>query len=93
MLELKGQYTYWLLPHHSNVGYRHFEGECSMASWKLLVKDYGKIKSAEIEMAPLTLFVGDNNSGKSFLLSLLWGIENLGIQAILGNFNDKEDEM
>lgn len=33
--------------------------------WKLKVKGYGKIKSAEIEIAPLTLFVGDNNSGKS----------------------------
>ena len=30
-----------------------------MASWKLRVENYGKIKSAEIEIAPLTLFVGD----------------------------------
>lgn len=36
-----------------------------MLSWKLHVQDYGKIKSAEIEIEPLTLFVGDNNSGKS----------------------------
>ena len=39
-----------------------------MAFWKLIVEDFGKIKSAEIEVAPLTLFVGDNNSGKSYLL-------------------------
>ena len=63
-----------------------------MASWKLFVEDYGRIKSAEIEMAPLTLFVGDNNSGKSFLLSLLWGIENLGIEAILGYSYAKTEE-
>lgn len=56
-----------------------------MGNWKLLVEDYGKIKLAEIEIAPLTLFVGDNNSGKSYLLSLLWGIENLGIETILGD--------
>ncbi len=56
-----------------------------MGNWKLLVEDYGKIKSAEIEIAPLTLLVGDNNSGKSYLLSLLWGIENLGIETILGD--------
>ena len=56
-----------------------------MGNWKLMVENYGKIESAEIEMAPLTLFVGDNNSGKSYLLSLLWGIENLGSQVILGN--------
>ena len=56
-----------------------------MASWKLRVENYGKIKSAEIEIAPLTLFVGDNNSGKSYLMSLLWGIDILGIEALLGS--------
>ena len=55
-----------------------------MASWKLIVEDYGKIKFAEIEIAPLTLFVGDNNSGKSYLLSLLWGIEKFGVSALIG---------
>lgn len=55
-----------------------------MASWKLIVEDYGKIKSAEIEVAPLTLFVGDNNSGKSYLLALLWGIEKFGVEALIG---------
>ncbi len=46
--------------------------------WKLKVSGYGKIEHAEIEVAPLILFVGDNNSGKSYLMSLLWGIQNLG---------------
>lgn len=55
-----------------------------MASWKLSVENYGKIKSAEIEVAPLTLFVGDNNSGKSYLLALLWGIEKFGVEALIG---------
>lgn len=49
-----------------------------MINWKLYVEDYGKIKHAEIELAPLTLFVGDNNSGKSYLMSILWGIVTLG---------------
>ena len=49
-----------------------------MASWKLCVEDYGKIKSAEMECAPLTLVVGDNNCGKSHSMSLLWGIKNIG---------------
>ena len=56
-----------------------------MKNWKLKVKGYGKIKNAEIEAAPLTLFVGDNNSGKSYLMSLLWGIQNLGVDALLGS--------
>lgn len=64
-----------------------------MAAWKLLVENYGKIKRAEIEIAPLTLFVGDNNSGKSFLLSLLWGIENLGAETILRHSYDKTEEL
>lgn len=53
--------------------------------FRLRVLEYGKIKSAEIEAAPLTLFVGDNNSGKSYLMSLLWGIRNFGAEVLLGN--------
>jgi len=40
----------------------------------LHVEDFAKIRKATIEAAPLMLFVGDNNSGKSYLLSLLWGL-------------------
>ena len=43
-------------------------------SYKLIVENYGKIEKAELEVAPLTLFVGDNNSGKSYLLSLIWAL-------------------
>lgn len=42
--------------------------------WTLHVEDFGKIESADITVSPLTLFVGDNNSGKSYLLSLLYGL-------------------
>ena len=51
--------------------------------WKLKVSGYGKIEHAEIEVAPLILFVGDNNSGKSYLMSLLWGIQNFGMEDLL----------
>jgi predicted ATPase len=44
--------------------------------WSLCVKNFGKIESAEIEVSPLMIFIGDNNSGKSYLMSLLWGIIN-----------------
>ena len=50
------------------------EGERLNMSYKLIVEDYGKIEKAELEIKPLTLFVGDNNSGKSYLLSLIWAI-------------------
>ena len=64
-----------------------------MALWKLVVEDFGKIKSAEIEVSPLTLFVGDNNSGKSYLLSLIWGIRNLGAEIFLNNSELGETEL
>lgn len=40
----------------------------------LVMEDFGKIRKAKIDISPLTLFVGDNNSGKSYLLSLVWGV-------------------
>lgn len=57
--------------------------------WKLEVLEYGKIERAEIKVAPLTLFVGDNNSGKSYLMSLLWGIQNFGVEALLGGLEEE----
>ncbi|WP_295154170.1 AAA family ATPase [uncultured Brachyspira sp.] len=45
----------------------------------LYVKNFAKIKEAEIELAPFTLFVGDNNSGKSYLASLVWYIQNIDL--------------
>lgn len=46
--------------------------------WVLHVENFAKIKSANIEIAPLMCFVGENNSGKSYLMSLVWGILTLG---------------
>ena len=48
-----------------------------MKYWKMRVKQFGKIREATIELAPMTLFVGDNNSGKSYLLSLVWAIRTI----------------
>lgn len=60
--------------------------------WRLKVSGYGKIEKAEIETAPLTLFVGDNNSGKSYLMSLLWGIRNLGEGLLYAGGNTEKTE-
>ncbi|MEI0564224.1 AAA family ATPase [Brachyspira pulli] len=43
----------------------------------LYVKNFAKIKEAKIELSPFTLFIGDNNSGKSYLASLIWYIQNI----------------
>ncbi len=61
--------------------------------WKLKVLEYGEIKSAEIEVSPLTLFVGDNNSGKSYLMALLWGIQNLGVSELISSVLREETKL
>jgi hypothetical protein len=44
------------------------------STWTLAVEGLGRIDRAEVELRPLTLFVGDNNSGKTYLTSLLWDL-------------------
>ena len=46
--------------------------------WTLHVENFGKIAEADVDISPLMCFVGDNNSGKSYLMSLLWGVLTLG---------------
>ena len=53
--------------------------ECSMnQQWTLNIEEFAKIKKAEIEIAPFLVFIGENNSGKSYIMTLLWGIYVLG---------------
>ena len=49
--------------------------------WTLHVEDFGRIEQADVTVSPLTLFVGDNNSGKSYLMSLIYALlnGNLGV--------------
>ncbi len=48
-----------------------------MTKWTVHVTDFGKIKRADVEVAPLTLLIGDNNSGKSYMMTLIYGLLNL----------------
>ena len=57
---------------------------------RIIIEKFGKIQRAEIQTAPFTLFVGDNNSGKSYLLSLLWGIYTADEWSVL--FEDLENQ-
>ena len=45
-----------------------------MTYTKLILKKFAKIKKAEIELSPFILFIGDNNSGKSYLMTLIYGL-------------------
>ena len=63
-----------------------------MQRCEIIVENYGKIQYARLKPTELMLFVGDNNSGKSYLLSLLWGIQNLGMNTLIPNdFFSKND--
>ena len=57
---------------------------------KLYVKNFAKIKEAEIELAPFILFVGDNNSGKSYLMTLVYGLIQYTYQIIDIIFKDEK---
>lgn len=50
-----------------------------MNKWTVHVTDFGKIEKADIQVSPLTLFVGDNNSGKSYMMTLIYGLLYLEI--------------
>ncbi len=41
---------------------------------QLSVTDFGPIKEAKIELRPLTVFIGPNNTGKSFLSTLIYAL-------------------
>lgn len=49
--------------------------------WTLHVKGLGKLSEVNVTVAPLTLFVGDNNSGKSYLMGLLYTLLNIRFYA------------
>jgi energy-coupling factor transporter ATP-binding protein EcfA2 len=45
-----------------------------MLHFTLSVENFGKIKQASCSITDMTFFIGDNNSGKSYLMTLLYGI-------------------
>ncbi|HEY8378837.1 MAG TPA: AAA family ATPase, partial [Nannocystis sp.] len=62
--------------------------------WRLHVEDFGRIAAADVDLRRLTLFVGPNNSGKSYLASLLWGLVALqfDLPTVAGPELDAVDE-
>ncbi len=46
--------------------------------WVLHIEEFAKIKKADIEIAPFLVFIGENNSGKSYVMTLFWGLLVLG---------------
>ena len=46
----------------------------SYSSSRVFIRDLGPFEEAEIEIKPLTIFIGRNSSGKSYLLYTLWAL-------------------
>lgn len=57
----------------------------------LHVKNFAKIKEAKIELSPFTLFIGDNNSGKSYLMTLVYGLMRYTATIINMIFKNEKD--
>lgn len=51
--------------------------EPSKDSLKLQVRNFGPIVEADIDLRPLTLFVGPSNTGKSYLAILIYALQRL----------------
>jgi len=48
---------------------------------RIKVANFGPVKKAEIELKPLLIFIGPNNSGKSLIAALLYAILLSGTRA------------
>lgn len=46
--------------------------------WTLHFEGFGRIDRGAVTIAPLMVLTGDNNTGKSYVMSLLWGVIALG---------------
>src|SRR5438309_11164887 len=51
---------------------------------ELRIEGFGNIASAHIKLAPLTILVGRNNTGKSYVASLLWAVQSFAWLAARG---------
>ena len=43
-------------------------------NYRLVVKNFGPIEKADVELRPLTIFVGPSNTGKSYLAILIYAL-------------------
>ena len=49
----------------------------SDALLKFSVQNLGKVKRAEVQLAPLSILVGKNNTGKSYIATLVWALASI----------------
>lgn len=60
------------------------------------VRNFGKIESANIDLSDLVVFVGENNSGKTYLMQLIYGLfsffNNILTKETIKVFSELKDE-
>lgn len=55
---------------------------------RLAVTDFGPIAKAEVDLRPLTVFIGPSNTGKSYLAILIYALHSLFPAGMFRNFNE-----
>lgn len=74
-------------------------GEDNLEHSKIHITDFGIINDADIDIAPLTIFIGPNSSGKSFTAKLIHSFskvpetpinESLLLSEAINNFDDDD---
>ena len=54
---------------------------------KLTLENFGPLRKAEIDLKPMTIFIGPNNSGKSYAAMMFYSLFNSDWRADLGSRN------
>ena len=56
---------------------------------RIEVKDFGPIAEGAVDLKPLTVFIGPNNSGKSYMALLVYALSRVGAgSATLGQWGE-----
>lgn len=51
-----------------------YVGNEKMKRFRMFIQDFGLIKEADITLKPLTIFLGENNTGKSYIAQLVYAL-------------------
>ena len=60
---------------------------------KLIIKNIGKLKNAEVEINGITVITGENNTGKSTVSKVLWSVFNGFYKIDEKVYNEKVSEL
>ena len=60
-------------------------------NWTVHVEELGPVRQADINVRPLTLLVGENSTGKSYLATLLWGLAQINSLPLTWQDLNKDD--